>query len=178
MKRSTSFVVVTLFLVLGCGAAFGSHVTLGFLDADGVTQYCDYEDFYVYNNGFAAGIDNLSLCSFGDDGSMIGVSDTFPASNLPVTGPVIVLADTLIDAECQCFTGDQALNITQTKAYNIHSPHFGWEVLFNTYDAFYAYVGSWGYLTTQLGPGPLGATKKGSLPSRASHLSRDRDAMQ
>jgi hypothetical protein len=147
MKRGKGF-VLTILILLGCGAAFG-QVKLGFLSDDMSFQYCDFEEFVIYSGGFAAGIDAQGDCN-AQDAILIGVKDMFPPSNLPVTGTVYVLADSAIDAGCDCFTGDQAILITQTKAYNIHAPHFGWEVLFNLYDSYYAYLNNWGYLTNTL----------------------------
>jgi hypothetical protein len=108
---------------------------------------------------------------------MIGITDTFPASNLPVTGDVVAFADSVIDAGCVCLSGYQAIWITQTKAYNIHSPHFGWEFLFNVPDAFDAYLGNYGFLTTQLGP--LAPVGKGTAVKRSSEtLSRNNNVMK
>ena len=91
MKSSTGLVVITL-LLLGCSAAFGEGlVTLGFLDSTGTFQFCDYENF-SYGTSLAAGIDVQSACPF-NDGSMIGVVATIPASSgYPVTGQLVVLA--------------------------------------------------------------------------------------
>ena len=175
MKRLTGFVVITLFL-LGCSTAFG-QVVLGFLSSDMSTLYCDFEVF-DYSGPLASGIDVSDACGF-PDGSMIGLKATLPTSNLPLTGTVYVLADSLLDAGCDCFTGDQAISITQTKAYNIHSPQFGWEVLVNTYDGFYAYLENWGYLTNELPVAPTKNAPTKALPMRASskNLSRDRNMM-
>ena len=175
MKRLTGFAVITLFLLV-CGNAFGSHVQLGFLSNDMSIQYCDYEDFKVYNSTLAGGIHNQADCGL-YDGSMIGIQDTFSASNLPLTGDVVAFADSVIDAGCFCFSGEQAIWITQTQPYNIHSPHIGWEYLYNTYDAFYAYVGNYGFLTTTLGPvAPVGQGK--TAPRSTANPSRDHNAMK
>jgi hypothetical protein len=154
MKRLTVFAVITLF-VLGCSTAFG-QVNLGFLSSDMSIQYCDFESL-EFGGFLAAGIHVNAACGT-PDGSMLGFKDTLVASNLPLTGTVYALGDSTIDAYCDCFSGDQALWITQTQAYNIHSPHIGWEVLFNTYDAFYAYLDNYGLLTNTL---PLAAQAKG-----------------
>jgi hypothetical protein len=144
MRLSTGLVVITL-LLLGCGTMFGESVELGFLSSDMSFQYCDVESFITYPGGLATGIDSQAGC--GEiDGILIGAKVTFPPSFLPLAGTFYALADSNIDAGCDCFTGDQGLLITGTKAYNIHAPHFGWEYLYNTYDSFYTYLNDWGYL--------------------------------
>ena len=141
MKRLTVLAVVTLFL-LAC-SAFG-QTNLGFLSNDMTTVYCDSESL-EFSGFFAAGIHENVDCGE-PDGSMIGVKDTFPPSFLPLAGTFYVMDDSEFDAICVCFSGDQAVYVTGTQPYNIHAPQFGWEVLFNTYDAFYAYLDNWGYL--------------------------------
>jgi hypothetical protein len=153
MKRLTGLVVITLFL-LACSSAFGQD-NLGFLSSDMSYQYCNYEQLEFIGGALAVGIDNNSAC-FSPDGQMLGFKVTLPPSNLPVTGTVYAMADSEFDAYCECWSGDQELFITGTQPYNIHAPHFGWELLFNTYDAFYAYLDNWGYLTSTL---PLVAAK-------------------
>jgi hypothetical protein len=91
-----------------------------------------------------------------------------------------VFGDASIDAFCDCFSGEQALLVTKTQAYNIHAPHFGWEGLYNTYDAFYVYLLDWGYLTdTILDNGPEGKSSKTASPKAIfQNLTRDRNVMQ
>jgi len=183
MKRLTLLAVIT-FCLLACSNAFGQFYVLspqyqlGFLSSDMKTLYCDYESFGT-DGAIAAGIDAQGACG-APDGVMIGLQATFPPSRLPLAGTYYVMADSLIDASCDCFSGDQAISITGTTAYNIHAPHFGWELLINTYDGFYAYLDSWGYLTNTL---PLAKTEKASqkkAPSRISldNLYRDPDLMK
>lgn len=179
MRRFTGLVVITLVL-LGASSAFGVPPTkLGFLSSDMSFQYCDYEEFKL--DGFlASGYDNNSPCGPYLDGVMIGVQASFPPSNLPVAGPVYVFGDASIDAFCDCFSGDQALLVTKTVPYNIHAPHFGWEGLYNTYDAFYVYLLDWGYLTDTLpDTGPEGKSSKTTSPTAIfQNLTRDRNVMQ
>ena len=174
MKRLTGFAVITLVL-LACSSAFG-QVNLGLLSNDMSVLYCDYESF-DYGPFFAAGIHENGACGT-PNGSMLGFKDSLVASNLPLTGTVYAFGDSSIDADCICFSGDQLLWITQTKAYNIHAPHIGWEVLFNTYEAFYAYLDNWGYLTNQLPLGPVQAGGPSKGGSSIQTLSRDRNVMK
>jgi hypothetical protein len=166
MKRLTVFAAITFFL-LGCSSAFG-QTYLGFLSKDMSFQYCDSEAL-EFSGVFASGYDDKSGCG-ALNSVLIGLKATLPPSNLPLTGTVYVLGDSALDADCDCFSGDQGLLIQQTKPYNIHAPHFGWETLFNTYDAFYAYLDDWGYLTNNL---PVGPITKGKSESLFHSLSRD-----
>ncbi len=176
MKRVTVLAVITLF-VLGCSSAFGQGFELGFLSSDMSTLYCNFEVVSEYG-ALASGVDVLEGCG-APDGVMIGLQATFPPSKLPLAGKYYVLADSVIDADCICFSGDQAITVTGTTAYNIHAPHFGWELLFNTYDGFYAYLNNWGYLTNDL---PLAKTEKTAqkAPPTISlgTLSKDHNVMQ
>lgn len=178
MKRCANLVVLTLLLLL-CGSAFAENIAaLGFVSNDMTTQYCDLEEF-VYGSGLsglATGVHILQTCDLPANATMIGAKVTLPPSALPVTGDLYMMADAVIDAECDCFTGDQAMLLTQTKGYNIHAPHFGWEALYNTYDAFYAYLDNWGYLINELAPPAPPAGKTTKTPS-VQHLSRDRNMM-
>ncbi|MFZ3264907.1 MAG: hypothetical protein WA172_12975 [Terriglobales bacterium] len=142
MKRFAGLAVITFFL-LGCSSAFG-QIYLGFLSNDMTVVYCDFEELYPV--GFiASGIHENIDCG-APDGAMEGLKTTFPPSFLPLAGTYYAMGDTEFDAFCDCFTGDQAVYVTATQPYNIHAPQFGWEVLFNTEDAFYAYLDNWGYL--------------------------------
>jgi len=174
MKRLTGFAVITLVL-LACSSAF-AQTDLGFLSNDMSVLYCDYESV-IFGGFLAAGIHENAACG-APDGSMLGFKDSLVASNLPLTGTVYAFGDSDIDAQCDCFSGDQLLTITQTKAYNIHAPHIGWEVLFNTYEAFYAYLDNWGYLTNQLPLGPVQAGGPSKGGSSIQTLSRDRNVLK
>ncbi len=155
MKRLTSLVVITLF-VLGCSAAFGQNtkggVVLGFLASDGVTQYCDYEAYLDVPLPYAAGIHVLRFCDLPYDGTTIGFKGNLPASTgLPVTGgEIYMLADNVLDASCDCDSGDQVIWVTRTSAVNPKVPTFGWEYFYNTQDAFDEYLGNFGYLTNNI----------------------------
>lgn len=144
MKRSISLVVITL-LVLGCSAAFGEGlVTLGLKGHDG-TQYCAYFNF-SYGTSLASGIDVRQLCG-SPDGTMIGV--TTNATTPHLNGKVVFLADSIVDALCNCYNQQLFVWLTKTKA---SSTNFGWEVYYNNYDEFHEYLSDWGYLTKHLGP--------------------------
>ncbi len=142
MKRFAGLAVLTL-LLLGCSSAFG-QIYLGFLSNDMTVVYCDYEA--LYPSGFIASGTHVNADCLAPDGAMVGLKTTFPSSFLPLAGTYYAMGDTVIDAYCDCFTGDQALWVTGTQPYNIHAPQFGWEILFNTEDSFYAYLDNWGYL--------------------------------
>jgi hypothetical protein len=152
MKRLTGFVVITLFVVLGCSAAFAQgSVTLGYMDSTGTFLYCNYEDFGA-GSPLAAGIDVLQFCGPFPDGTLIGFQANIPnAAGLPVKGPVYWLADSLLDAEVGGYLGIQAVQVTQTKA---SKNHFGWEVLENGYDQYLTFLANWGYLSNKT-PGSL-----------------------
>jgi hypothetical protein len=161
MKRSMGLAIFTL-MVLGCSAAFG-QVQLGFLDSDGVTQYCDYEVF-SYGTSLASGIDVGRPCNE-NDGTMIGVVDSGIGGY--VSGTVVVFADSAIDAMDGTYTGYQALLITQTK---VSKNHYGWEYLYNDYDDFAIYLSSYGYLTKHTGAlAPLTEGHGKSLAGSRSH---------
>ncbi len=144
MKRSTNLLVITL-LLLGCSAAFGEGlVTLGLKDHNGF-QSCAYLNF-SYGTSLASGIEVLQLCGV-PDGTMIGVVTAGTTAHL--SGPVVMLADSIEDADCRCYSRDQFMWLTKTKA---SSTSFGWEEYYNAYDAFKAYLTDYGYLTKHLGP--------------------------
>ncbi len=156
MKRLTSLVVMTL-LVLGCSSVFAhaapsGPVQFGFIDASG-NVFCDYEEF-SYGSTLASGIDVQSPCLPGlADGTMLGVVTTVPAgSGLPVTGPIVMLADAGADG-FGYYEGVEVLILTKTKA---SLTKFGWETFFNFADDPIIYLSDWGYLTKHNGPiGPL-----------------------
>jgi hypothetical protein len=144
MKRSISLLAIT-FLVFGCSAAFGEGlVTLGFKGHDG-TQYCEYENF-SYGTSLASGIDVMKDCNL-PDSTMIGVTTNGTTHHL--SGPVVMLADSIVDAQCNCYSQEQWMILTKTKA---SSTSYGWELYYNTYDAFHEYLDNYGYLTKHLGP--------------------------
>ncbi|MFZ3264906.1 MAG: hypothetical protein WA172_12970 [Terriglobales bacterium] len=155
MKRLAGFVVMTL-LVLGCSSVFvhaapSGPVQFGLMDSSG-TVFCDYIEF-SYGSTLASGIDVQSVCLPGlADGTMLGVVTTIPGgSGLPVTGPIVMLADAGEDAFG--YAGYEVLIVAKTKA---SLTKFGWETLFVLADDPVIYLGDWGYLTKHNGPiGPL-----------------------
>ncbi len=164
MKRLTVLAVITILVVFGCSAAFGEGiVTLGFVDSTGTELYCDYLNF-SYGSTLASGIDVASLCGV-PDGTLIGVVTSFPQSLEPVTGQIVMLADSENDAFYEAYTGVQPILVTKTTP---SKTHFGWEVFFNDYDDFEYYLNSWGYLTKELPLAPVareGKTGKASVPA-------------
>ena len=156
MTRATCL-VVTVLLVLGCSAAFAQqNVVLGFLASDGVSQYCDIETL-VISPPYASGIHMNPACGFSPDATLVGFRGSIlPVAHLPVTGgQTYLLADSGLDAICNCFTGEQAILVTATIPVNPKKPKFGWEYLYNTYESFNSYLGNWGYLTATLPTGPV-----------------------
>lgn len=163
MKRLTGFVVITLFVVLGCSAAFGEGLaTFGLVDNTGTELYCNYLNF-SYGTSLASGIDVNQLCGFAD-GTMLGVVTVFPAGlHPPVSGQVVMLGDSANDAYADTYTGTQPIVVTLTKA---SKTHYGWEVFYNFYDSFDFVLYNYGYLTKQLpalGPVTKGAAAKSAV---------------
>jgi len=162
MKRLTVLAVISMF-VLGCGSAFG-QIDLGFLSNDMKTVYCDYEA--LYPSGFIASGTHYNVDCGAPDGAMLGLKTTFPPSRLPLAGTFYAMGDSEFDAFCDCFSGDQAVYVTATVPYNIYAPQLGWEILFNTEDAFYAYLDNYGYLIDA--PAPTARTEGKSKKPQAS----------
>ncbi|MGA3194383.1 MAG: hypothetical protein ABSD39_05220 [Terriglobales bacterium] len=170
MKWSTFLMGITV-LALACSAASAQGgAVLGFLANDGVTQYCDYEEFLWAPLPFASGVHVFRECGSAYDGNLVGFKGNIAASSgLPVTGgEIYLLAESGIDASCDCFSGDQAMLITRTTPVNPKVPEFGWQYLVNTYDAFNVYLTNWGYLTATI-PGE-GQVAKGATGKPLSSL--------
>ncbi len=169
MKRLTGFVVITLFVVFGCSAAFGEGLaTFGLLDSTQSFLYCDYFNF-SYGTSLASGIDVEEGCG-ANDGTMIGVVTSI-SGPLPVTGPIVMLGTSSEDAYFGFYTGYQGIVVSQTKA---SKSHFGWEVFYNFYDSYDFYLTSWGYLTNKLpllGPSPNGPSAKAATPATVVAIS-------
>lgn len=151
--KLTSMVVITL-LVLGCSAAFGQ--SLGFLAYDGVTQFCDYEVLNV-DGPYAAGVHNLiTSCGFPLNAVMVGVetSSLKASDGAPVSGTVFALADSAADAEYIGVSGCQIEFVTKLKPstpsqIKAGGP-LGWSYYFSCGGGG-DYLGSYGFLTSQLG---------------------------
>jgi hypothetical protein len=144
MKSLTSLAVIT-FLLLGCSAAFGQgSVTLGLKDHGG-SQYCNYLNF-SYGTSLASGINVQSKCPL-PDGTMIGVVTNGTTAHL--SGPIVMLADSGGDADCNCYQKAQFMWLTKTQA---SSTSVGWELYYNDYDDFKEHLVDWGHLTKHLGP--------------------------
>ncbi len=146
MKRSIGLLVITLFVVFGCSAAFGEGLaTLGLYSAVSDSQQCNYLNF-SYGTSLASGINVQSYCPH-PDGTMIGVTANGTTKHL--SGPIVMLADSGGDADCYCYQKAQFIWLTKTKA---SSTSYGYELYYNSYDAFKAYLADYGYLTKHLGP--------------------------
>jgi hypothetical protein len=154
-----SLAIITL-LVLSCSAAFGQkNYSLGFLSYDKATLYCDYE-VLTATPPFAAGVHNLAGCVPGNEGNgiMVGVETTHltSASGSHVTGKAYAFADNSVEVgynggyACGC----AVLYITKLKAATPEqlkdSGPLGWELYYSFYPGS-EYLGTYGYLTTQLG---------------------------
>jgi hypothetical protein len=166
MTRATCL-VITVLLVLGCSAAFAQNVTLGFLDSDGVTQFCDTESLAI-STPYAAGIH--TQCGIFPDATLVGFrGSVLPVAHLPVTGgQTYMLADSGLDAVCNCFSGSQAMLITAATPMNPKKPKFGWEYIVNDYESFSPYVVVWGYLI----PATDGPVAKGPANQSSAILFR------
>ena len=158
--KMKSLLVVALFVV-GCTAAFGQNINLGFLSYDQSIQYCDYEAITEFAP-FAAGTHVLTTgCGYPYDGVMVGLKASIPASaGTPVTGGGLALADNVIDAESLAYTGLQLMWYTRTKASSkgqLKNGKYGWQ-FFLTFGGGSDYLGNYGFLTTQLGPAKANAS--------------------
>jgi hypothetical protein len=172
MKRLTGLVAITLFVLLGCSAAFGEGlVTLGLLDNNGNPAYCDYLNF-SYGTSLASGIDVQEACGI-DDGTLIGVVTTFPAGFMsPVSGPIVMLADSAEDALVEGYSFAQPIFVTKTTA---SKTRYGWEVFYNFYDSFDFVLFDYGYLTNDL-PLARPAGKDGEKAPRSATALTSRQA--
>jgi len=147
-----SFAILAL-IVLGCGAAYAQKsYSAGFLGYDGKTLYCDYEQLTITGQ-FAAGVHNLSKCFTDNEGNgvMVGVAtaNLGTSSGSPVTGSAYAFADNSVEVgynggfACGC----AVLYITKLQP---NEQAYGWELYYSFYPG-YEYLGTYGYLTKQLG---------------------------
>jgi len=112
-----SLLVITLFVVLGCG--FASAQTFGFAST-GSGLYCDYE---VLNFASALGPDviqgdeNLtSGCGSAMNATIAGFKGSIPASaGLPVSGAGAIYGSNIYDAFAEGYTGAQWTVFTALK---------------------------------------------------------------
>jgi len=127
-----SLVAIAL-LVLGCGLASAQSYTFGFVDADG-NLFCNYEQFTV-SGGLALGIDNLSLCGYSVNSTLLGAPAKDP--QLGQGNSVIVdavLADNIVDVESGTDTGEQlvlfqALKCNKPDKNGQYHGKYGWLLL-------------------------------------------------
>lgn len=157
MKLKTLAVIT--FVVFGCSALFGQgSFALGFTSAGDLGEYCNYEivQYGGSNNFYMQGIDDLvDACFYPTNATIEGVKvSVVAADGSPVlSGPAYAYADMIIDAACECYTGEQWFVITQTKPSKLLR-HYGWA----GYIGFSGleFLGNYGYLTASL-PGTEGA---------------------
>ncbi len=144
-------------LVLSCSAAFAQTVSLGFLDHDKKTQYCDYVQITVEKPPVITGnhlIDQAPPC-FANTGVIAGVEANIPAkSGLAVTGAVATFADNTYDNQqgymgaCQC-SEFYVTKLRPSTSTEIQSNIYGWALYTNFGGT--ATLQKFGFTTKQLG---------------------------
>lgn len=127
-------------LALSCTAAFGQTVSLGFLDHDKQTQYCDFVQITVTNRvvtgpHFAGA--SQSCAGVAPNGVIAGLIAAIPSnSGLPVTGTVATFADNTYDNQqgymgaCQC-SEYYVTKLRPSTAAEIQNNVFGWALYTN-----------------------------------------------
>jgi len=167
-----SLVVITL-VVLACSAAFaqGSAV-LGYATAGDLGLYCNYEQISWggYDNFYAQGTDNNSPCGLANNGTMVGLKISVPASAVsPVVGSAYAFADNTIDAIYGSYTGEQWYVVTLTKPSKILKK-FGWAGYIG-FDG-YEFLGNYGYLSASIPENAGGKKVLTTSAAGAAHQSR------
>lgn len=162
-----SFVVITL-LVLGCGFASAQSYTFGFVDTDG-NLFCNYEQFTV-SGGLALGIDNLSLCGYSVNSTLLGGAAKDPTLGQGYSGIVdAILADNIFDVESGTDTGAQlvyfqALKCNRPNKNAQYHGKYGW--LLEAAVSGFLFGDNYGYLSCtipQKGDALLRGTGLGKL---------------
>jgi hypothetical protein len=126
----TSVLVVITLLVLGCGLASAQSYTFGFVDPEG-QMFCNYEQFTV-SGGLAVGIDNLSVCDYPVNSTLLGGQAKAPQIGQGYSGVVdAILADNVFDVEFGIDTGEQlvyfqALKCNQPDKNGQYHGKYGW----------------------------------------------------
>ncbi len=141
-----SLAVIAL-LALAC--SFASAQTFGFASTTGYL-YCNYEQI-ASSGGFITGTDNLSLCGFANNATIIGGTGKVPllGQDFSVTVDAI-LADNILDVEAGTVTymqacWFQALKCTKPNKNGKYHGKYGW-ITFAIYDG-YIYGDNYGYLS-------------------------------
>lgn len=155
MKLTTSTIMAVV--ILSCTAGFGQTISLGFLDHDKKTQYCDYVQITVEKPAVITGnhlIDQTPPC-FATPGVIAGAKTTIPAtSGLAVTGTVATFADNTYDNQqgymgaCQC-SEFYITKLRPSTATEIQSNIYGWALYTNFGGT--ATLQQFGFTTKQLG---------------------------
>jgi hypothetical protein len=167
-----SLVVITL-VVLACSAAFaqGSAV-LGYATAGDLGLYCNYEQITWggYDNFYAQGTDNNSACGLPNNGTLVGLKISVPASAVsPVVGSAYAFADNTIDAIYGSYTGEQWYVVSLTKPSKILKK-FGWAGYIG-FDG-YEYLGNYGYLSASIPEAAGGKKVLTTSAAGAAHQSQ------
>jgi hypothetical protein len=171
--KSLAVLTVLTFFVLGCSAAFAQgSATLGYTSAGDLEEYCNYEQISWggYDNFYAQGTDNNSACGIANNGTMVGLKISVPASAVsPVVGSAYAFADNTIDAQYGSYTGEQWYVVTLLKPSKILKK-FGWAGYLGL-DG-YEYLGNYGYLTATI-PSVAGGKKISTMTAAgAAHQSQ------
>lgn len=156
MKLTGSSIIAVL--ALSCTAAFGqTTVSLGFLDHDKQTQYCDFEKLTVEKGSVVTGVHLIApggSCA-GNSGVMAGVvANILSTSGLPVTGTVAAFADNTYDQQqgymgaCGC-AEMYVSKLRPSTAAEKQAGVFGWALYVN-YGGTAALL-RFGFTTKQLG---------------------------
>jgi hypothetical protein len=117
-------------MALGCGLASAQSYTFGFVDAEG-QMFCNYEQFTV-SGGLAVGIDNLSVCGYPANSTILGGAAKNPQLGQGYSGVVgAILADNVFDVEFGIDTGEQlvyfqALKCNQPNKNRQYHGKYGW----------------------------------------------------
>jgi len=146
--NTKSLVVITL-LVLGCSLLSAQTYTFGLVDVGGYT-FCNYEQFTV-SGGLAVGIDNLSVCGFAVNSTLLGGQATGPRLAQGYSGVVdAILADNIEDVISGTDTGAQvayfqALKCNHPDKNGQYHGKYGW--LLETAIDGILYGDNYGYLS-------------------------------
>jgi hypothetical protein len=169
MKMKT-LAVITL-VVLACSFASAQSYTFGFVDADGYV-FCNYEQFTV-SGGLAVGIDNLSVCGYPANSTIVGGAGKDPTLGQGYSGVVdAILADNIYDVISGTDTGEQlvyfqALKCNQPNKNRQYHGKYGW--LIEAAISGTIFGDNYGYLTCTIpekGDSLLRGTTSGKLPNK------------
>jgi hypothetical protein len=144
-----SLMVITL-VVLGCSfAAAQAPGTYSFWDAAGTLEYCNYNVITTNSGGVVAGYDAFTNCGGAYNSAVVGYSATTPADGLPAHGKGAVVGDSIYDASCECFSGEQWTVWQSAKTSKlkkgVFSGAYGWIGVAGSYTGTY-FGDNYGYL--------------------------------